>query len=188
MDPSPRPHSSDETDSTKTPEREDQKPFLHYWVIRKGRSWPAPEQYFSVVLPHEYSGEMEILLAAFVHKRHAMSACERYKKMKKTEEMMFIDHVSIDYLRKAPLLALGVAIFDDDVTRLDPCFVMHYHDDSDSYLFGDKEEEEEEEEEDSENMDDVNRKKKKHDEMLRAFEECLAMTDVAHRAHHKGRH
>ena len=179
IDPSPRPRS-DETDSTKTTiDGEDQKPFLHYWVIRKGRSWPAPEQYLSVVLPHEYSGEMEILLAAFVHKRHAVSACEGYKKMKKTEEM-FVDHVSIDYLRKAPLLALGVAVFDDDISRLDPCFVMHYHDDSDSYLFWDTEEGEEE---DNERMDDIDRKKRKHDEMLRAFEECLAMTDVAHRAY-----
>ena len=88
------------------------------WVIRRGRSWPEPEQYASIILPDEHTGATETFVMAFVHEKHARSAARGLALRSVVE--IFVDHTALDYLRKATLMSLGVAIFDDDVTYSQP--------------------------------------------------------------------
>jgi len=94
---------------------------LYFWVIRVGRSWPKPQVYGSVVLPSRDTGEMERYMMAFTHKKDAISASQSY--MFKNHRI-FIDHVSREYLEKAALNSMSVAVFDDDVTYLQPSFII----------------------------------------------------------------
>lgn len=137
---SPSTRSVDETGFMSDEEHNDDD-IASYWVVRKCNTWPRPEEYATVMLPHPTFGYPERYIAAFCERRHAESFAASFKCSSSSSEQQRRGHnsnqnghtvptevkitrVAVSYLKLGTYVGSPFALFDDDVTYLEPITIF----------------------------------------------------------------